>query len=309
MASSAPSAVPVAGKKRPRAASKPRAPKKVVGVSDGCWTALSDVKALKKDLKGQVKEVAGLVDADWHDGYEEQGEAVVCFFKKFKPIITAVLELSRASGVPAGAYERANEALFVLADAAEDMKAIPFRCDLSETYKQSEPVKIEWKQVEGSYSMTFCEPGPAIAWAWRVLLRSAAGAGDRVPDEQLLRHLRDASGYCAVSDLAMDENHSAEEGAKIPGGEAGHRRLAGLVESGRHEQLKSRARKYKMRRCIDRRFCGPKELRTRDFGSGSDSDSGCSDGGGGLSALDLFMASGARRKTAPRLIAHFGGCL
>eukprot|EP00741_Cyanophora_paradoxa_P004497 tig00000806_g4366.t1 len=268
-----PTCTPVAGKKRPRAPAKPRAPKSVRGVSDGAWAKLSDSKELKKEMKGHVKMVWQLVDADWHDGYEEQSAEVMEFFRMFKPVLEAVLELSRASDVPAGAYERGNEALFILADAADEMRAIDFRGDLSEDYSNS-GFKLNWKEGEASFSMEFYEPDSAVAWAWRALLRSAAGAGGRVSDELLLRYMRDASDHCFMPDLVKDDDHSAEEGSQIPGGEAGRERLKALIDGKRFEALKSRAKKYKTRRAIDRRYSGAKHRRTRDYSSGSD---GCFD--------------------------------
>eukprot|EP00741_Cyanophora_paradoxa_P023306 tig00000254_g22513.t1 len=277
------------GKKRQRATPKPRAPKSIVGVSNAAWAKLSNVKELKKDMKGQVKRVSDMVNADWHDGYEEQGQAAIAFFHNFKPILEAVLEVSRASNAPAGAYERGNEALFILADAERDINAIPFRCPPSEAWSCNE-LEIEWKEGDVRHSMKFSSPGDAVAWGWRVLLRSAAGGGDRISDELLLRYLRDASDYGSASGLLDDDEHSVEQGSQIPGGEAGRERLKALIDGKRFEELKSRAKKYKMRRVIDRRYDGPKHLRTRDFGSDSEGDFGSA------MFMGLMFGFGGRKK-------------
>jgi len=56
----------------------------------------------------------------------------------------------------------------------------------------------------------------------------------------------------------------------------GKARLLALYESGGWRSLPSTAKKHKQRRAIDRRFDGPKHLRTRDFGSDeSDEEERC----------------------------------
>lgn len=56
---------------------KKRAPRKLPGVSDEDFkgTKLVDVK---KRMNGFVKTLVHMVDADWHDGYEEVCDATVC---------------------------------------------------------------------------------------------------------------------------------------------------------------------------------------------------------------------------------------
>ncbi|CAM9359498.1 unnamed protein product, partial [Laminaria digitata] len=77
----------------------------------------SDPKAARKYGKEKVKKLHGMVDADWHDGWEDQGN-------RFAKYGCPVFSLWVRRGI---AFERCHEVKRALADSWENMKSIPAR--------------------------------------------------------------------------------------------------------------------------------------------------------------------------------------
>ena len=71
-----------------RSKSKTKAPADCLGV---------DIKALKTDLAGKVKELAATVRDDWHDSWEETGEALCCYVDELQQPLAAVLKVTQSS--------------------------------------------------------------------------------------------------------------------------------------------------------------------------------------------------------------------
>lgn len=61
---------------------------------DGLFLVVSQslilMQAVKKTLSGIVKTLAGMVNADWHDGYEEQAEVTCKWFKEQSRVAQSV---------------------------------------------------------------------------------------------------------------------------------------------------------------------------------------------------------------------------
>lgn len=119
-------------------------------------------------------------------------------------------------------------------------------------------------------------PDELLDLAWPALLARAA-ADDGVQDASLLQMIKDAIDHGVKS-----PQHPASGEGKLPLPEAarqrlvqGRKRLATLVaREAEWKALPSTKKVHRMRRAIDRRFDGPKHLRTRDFGSDSDDGDG-----------------------------------
>lgn len=81
---------------------------------------------VKKDLKAFVKTVAQLVDRNWHDGYEEQGEELAnhkaLISEHFERINTLIMHEPASEK----ALTRAHEILEIIADSWADMQAVRF---------------------------------------------------------------------------------------------------------------------------------------------------------------------------------------
>jgi hypothetical protein len=73
-------------------------------------TDATEPATVKKDMTGYVKTVAEMVDADWHDGYEEQGEELDSYFKAMAKVAKAVYRVAVAKAV---GFHRCNEVMKV----------------------------------------------------------------------------------------------------------------------------------------------------------------------------------------------------
>ena len=107
------------------------------------------------------------------------------------------------------------------------------------------------------YSYSSLSRKNAIAVAWAAVVQTAAARLPQSAEETLQRIVKDALDY-GVSESGLKE-HSSWCASKD-----GSARLAAL------RALPSRLRHIKQWRAIDRRFDGPKHLRTRDFSDSSD---------------------------------------
>lgn len=83
--------------------------------------------ALRKRLAAHTKSLAKMVDRDWHDGYEEQGCAVVEMLESYKSPLEAVLLVAGSPQAGREAFARCNDVLRELADAWLEVLSIPKR--------------------------------------------------------------------------------------------------------------------------------------------------------------------------------------
>ncbi|CAN0360414.1 unnamed protein product, partial [Ectocarpus sp. 12 AP-2014] len=95
--------------------------------------ANTDPKGAKKFGKDHVKNVHKLVDADWHDGGEDQAEALYEYFKGFQRFVGGVFNLAVRNGA---AFERGHEVMKALADSWENVKSIPARSGIEEEFEE-----------------------------------------------------------------------------------------------------------------------------------------------------------------------------
>lgn len=226
---------------------------------------------VKKKLNAHVKTLARMVDSDWHDGYEEQGEECMEWIASCGALVESALRVGVAFGC---GHELGHAVLTHVADTWAQIEKIPFRCDPGECISDGswqEGSKISLDLVEGAEGAEYaCHSAAALySLAWPLLL-GAAAASPAVADEALLRMVKDAvdHGVRAPHKASEEEAELAADGMRLPASMAtGRERLTALVVGRKAEwsALPSTKKHHKQRRAIDRRFDGPKSRRTRDF--------------------------------------------
>jgi hypothetical protein len=233
---------------------------------------------LKKKLNARVKTLARMVNDDWHDSYEFTAEEAEKWFEECGEIVEKVLRVGVAVGV---AFDLCHEALNHIADTWSNINAIPFRGDVSEDISYiTTPISIELGGEE-SADYKLRSPEALLELAWPCLLARVA-ADTSVTDGALLRMLKDAVDH-GVARPHLPSSEETELAQSVNGDEevfrcgeivAGRVRLSALFTGRKLEwsALASTKKKHNMRRAIDRRYDGPKHLRTRNFGDSDDSD-------------------------------------
>ena len=208
---------------------------------------------------------------DWHDSYEETAEEACEWFSKCGDAVEACLRVGVGHGV---AFDQCHEVLKLVADTWDNISAIPFRGDVGEDVSNVDRTIEVDLGGEAMATHSLCSPEGLCSFAWPCLLARAA-AETAMPDAALMRMVKDAVDHgVAAPHKASEEEEELEAGAVGPRLAAGRMRLARLFGERKAEwsALASTKKKHKMRRAIDRRFDGPKHMRTRDFGSDSDDD-------------------------------------
>lgn len=243
------------------------------------------VEPVKESLNEYVKSLAHTVDMDWHDSYEETDEMLVEWFSECGDHVQKVIKAATSLGAGFG---HAHEILKCIHDTWLNINAIPFRGCPSETLSDA---NHEVELINGE-SLTSVEDMLQIVWP---LLLARAASDSQVADGSLNQMLKDAHDN-GVSHPEVPHESEPQLLAQLAEKSAtsisstltrGRRRLSALEAAGAWKSFPCTVKKHRMRRCIDRRFDGPKHLRTRDYGSDSDDGFGC--GLGGLGAfLGLF---------------------
>lgn len=187
-------------------------------------------------------------------------------FSKCGAAVEACLRVGVGHGV---AFDQCHEVLKLISDTWGNINAIPFRCDVGEDVSNVDTaIEVDLGGEEaGSHHLT--SPEGLLSLAWPCLLARAA-ADAAMPDAALLRMIKDAVDHGVdAPHKASEEEEELGEGVVGVRVAAGRPRLSTLFDGRRAEWsgLASTKKKHKMRRAIDRRFDGPKHLRTRDFGS------------------------------------------
>ena len=217
---------------------------------------------------------------DWHDSYEETAEEACEWFSKCGDAVEACLRVGVSHGV---AFDQCHEVLKLVADTWDNINAIPFRGDVGEDVSNVDRSIELHLGGEGTATYSLTSPEGLYSLAWPCLLARAA-AEAAMPDAALMRMLKDAVDH-GVNAPHKASEEEVELGTGVIGVQlaAGRVRLAGIFDERKPEwsRLASTKKKHKMRRAIDRRFDGPKHLRTRDYGSDSDDYSGSGGWGGG----------------------------
>jgi len=242
-------------KAAPRAAAKARPTKGgLPGVSKEDFENTKEDKA-KKVLNKQVKIVAKMVDDDWHDGYEEQGEELQVYGNLSKDFFQAVCTVGIEKDV---GHDRCHQVLKVIADTWTNMNTIPMRGGIKEGYGDYElEITISGKKE------TFLSIESALSYVWRRLLCSAAAKG--VEDATMFQYIKDSVDN--GTDIEGSDEDPDPDSAVL---KRGYEKLKALYNQKEKWTTLPTTRKFhKERGCIDRRFDGPKNRRTRNY---SDSD-------------------------------------
>ena len=257
-------------------------------------TKLLDVEDAKKCLNEYVQNLAETVDADWHDSYEETGEMLAEWFSDCGGYVKKALRAATEIGAGFG---HAHEILKCVHDTWLNINAIPFRgCprdDLQECavnlMSEDDEAYIDDEdnnEVQASHVGSIED---MLKITWPILLARAANDSG-VSDETLKQMLKDAhdNGVTTPELPHATEKHllSTQNKAVQKAVSQGRTRLSTVAASD-WKSYPCTVKKHSMRRCIDRRFDGPKHLRTRCFSDSEDSD--CGFGGlGGFGKLFGF---------------------
>ena len=154
---------------------------------------------IKKRLKEIVKTLARQVDADWHDGYEEQAETKAEWFNAIEDPLQAVLDIGVGKRT---ALLQCNEVLKIVSDSFYDLLACPCRCDTKEELSdmdQEFDLDLPWG---GTFHAKSGSQEEAWSYVWVALLRVHASL-EGTDEELLLRCIKDASDNMNGADMAL----------------------------------------------------------------------------------------------------------
>lgn len=229
--------------------------------------------AIKKELKAIVKKLAYQVDADWHDGYEEQAETKARWFDALQEPLQAVLDIGVGKST---ALLQCNEILKIVADSYYDLLACPCRCDTKEELSDMDKeftLKLPWGKSE-TICMRSGNVYDAWGYVWIALLRVHATL-DGTDTNTLLRCIKDAHDNLdgaetiklpgTLYDNEGKYEDEPKDGKNSPSGD----KLEQVWEENKPEwtTLPTTKKTHRMRRAIDRRFDGSPDRRTRHFDS------------------------------------------
>ena len=164
-------------------AKKPRQKKLkgIDGISDEDYKNTDSVLVKKLLINGHVKQLVKLVKADWHDGYEGQGEEIANYKSSLGPILQAVYNISILGEKE---FVRCHEAIKVVAESWINMKAVPMRGSVGEYFTSFNSISLFVEIPDNGARAFFISNGDEIAGAiWTRFLLSAASL--RSPKRQL----------------------------------------------------------------------------------------------------------------------------
>ncbi|KAL7552132.1 hypothetical protein ACHAWF_015341 [Thalassiosira exigua] len=232
---------------------------------------------IKKALKSIVKSLANQVDADWHDGYEEQAETKGEWFEALQEPLQAVLDIGVGKRT---ALQQCNEVLKIVADSWCDLLACPCRGDTREDMGEMDKefdLELPWADTDKTIRIG-SHPEDMWSYVWNALLRTHASM-EGADEATLLRCIKDASdnnGYEVEFDGPLYDPGELYAGdtPKDEPGVPDAKALSLLVKNKASEwqSLSTTKKVHRMRGAIDRRFDGTPERRTRDYHLYDDSD-------------------------------------
>eukprot|EP00904_Undaria_pinnatifida_P011263 jgi/Undpi1/7267/HiC_scaffold_22.g09740.m1 len=154
----------------------------------------SNPNAARKYGKAKAKKLYAMVDADWHDGYEDKTDECFNYFKGFDKFVCAAFSLAVQRGT---AFERCHDVMRELADSWENMKSIPTRFDIEELFQEAdiETCKVTVDGLEAP--LKFFSPMDFFSEFWPIFLWAAA-SNQEISDELLYRWILDADDYGAA---------------------------------------------------------------------------------------------------------------
>mmetsp|Transcript_19956 Transcript_19956/g.33394 ORF Transcript_19956/g.33394 Transcript_19956/m.33394 type:complete len:341 (+) Transcript_19956:210-1232(+) len=196
-------------------AKKPRKKtvKSIEGVSQEDFKN-TDLKARATVLKQSVKTLAKMVDDDWHDGHMYQDEEVNNYLNEVEPMLQAVYNISVKAQK---AFERCHEIIKLIADTWDNMKTIPMRGTVEQSFEQIADASD--MSVGGVFSIR--DGDEMIKKMWPRFLLAAASCSSsehEVTDAALARFIKDADDFgvdilSAPEDEDEDENENQDKDA------------------------------------------------------------------------------------------------
>ncbi|KAJ1398367.1 hypothetical protein B484DRAFT_484110, partial [Ochromonadaceae sp. CCMP2298] len=200
---------------------------------------LADLKGLKPIITKHVRDLAKMVNADWHDGYEEQGQEISEYMGKVATMLQAVYSISVQSQT---GFERCHEIIKLIVDSWEDFKSIPMQGSVEDQFTSLQDGGNDYGGPETKIKVNNCETrvfdikdGDEMALKmWPRFLLAAASctscdkilhiytcttlynndypSSDKVTDEMLGRFIKDAADFqCAVLSAPYGEEEEEEE--------------------------------------------------------------------------------------------------
>ena len=230
---------------------------------------------IKRELKDIVRKLARQVDADWHDGYEEQAETKGDWFDAIQEPLQAVLDIGVGKQT---ALAQCNEVLKIVSDSFCNLLACPCRCDTREDLgdvDKSFDLKLPWGETDFTVKSGYQDD--AWSYIWVALLRVHSNKDD-VDQDLLFQCIKDAHDNMAGAKMIKlpgflydqhDEKYDIDtfdqrDGKDAPDGT----KLADYVinRASEWKSLPTTKKVHRMRRAIDRRFdCTPERgTRTTD---------------------------------------------
>ncbi|KAJ1448171.1 hypothetical protein M885DRAFT_540121 [Pelagophyceae sp. CCMP2097] len=242
-------------------------------LADAPAALVSEVAGASAALSAHVSSLAKTVDADWHDSYEETNEELCIYAEVCRKAAAAALHLAFTYG----AFDQCHLVLLAISDTWADINCIPFRCGPDVIDEASnDSIEVDFQSTGGGDTATvdLGNPQAVVNFAWPLLLAKVAGDA-AVSDGILFRLIKDAFDNRTKEPQKPSETEGELPAGVVFGIEAGRARIAALFDRrAEWDSLTTTVKKHKMRRGIDRRFDGPKHMRTRNF---SDSDGGGGD--------------------------------
>jgi hypothetical protein len=252
--------------------------KGIEGISEEDFKNTDALLVKKLLITGHVKQLIKLVKADWHDGYEEQGEEIGHYKASLGPILQAIYNISV---IGEKEFVRCHEVIKVVAESWINMEAVPMRGSVSDDFISCDSIDLSVEVPGNGATAFYIRNGNEIAgeiWTRFLLAAASSTNSEKVSDEQLAQFIKDASDYeVKVLDPIVDRDageecfdRNAEQTAQYTAGLA---RLTTLFnDKSKWEDLDTCRSKGKRIKVVDRRFSGPKHLRTRDYDSGDGGD-------------------------------------
>jgi len=285
----------------PPPAKKVKPPATVAGVPEHLLPLL-DHGALHKSFADLTKALARIVDADWHDSYEETDQELNEYVEGLQPHLQArprsrdasegrsnfiepchthtaahlqaVLECCELPECGVAALARCNLVMVEIAESWRQMDGVPFRCSMEDSIRgvsirlvvlKAEDAK-EDDDDEAEDDDEDGEPNAKMysrkAAIGTVWAELVQAAGARLAEA-------DDEALKRIVKDALDYGVTDKElngGSGVWRTEAGAARVSALLTNkAALSALPSRLAQVKHYRAIDRRFDGPKHRRTRDY--------------------------------------------
>ena len=236
-----------------------------------------------------MKQIARMVNADWHDGYEEYESAAAELLSMMQAPLEVILSSAAAVAAapkPAAGLRLLTATLVTMGSAWDDLRTVPgrrgdwdevidedqgFLLDLSDSFAAAAADGPPEAAAAAAAALKHTNRRAALGLAWGVLLRAAAAAPPgAVGDDELGRCLAAATDFeVDLEDEVMD----SAPWAALPS--SGKSRLQQMLDAdddasalSAWRRLPSQRKQHSAKRVVDRRYEGAKHKRTRDFGGG-----------------------------------------